>query len=57
MRKNQPPNLDKKCPFIDGPCIKSECAIYDARFGKCQIEVLVYNLYKVSEGLKQSLES
>jgi Fe-S-cluster containining protein len=57
MRKNQPPNLDKKCPFIDGPCIKSECAIYDARFGKCQIEVLVYNLYRVSEGLKQSLDS
>ena len=49
INSNQPP---KTCPFIDGKCIGTECAIYHEQFGKCNIEVLTYNLWLVGDRMK-----
>ena len=53
MIKNRTKNTKAKfCPFLDKHCIQKECAIYHGKFEKCEIDILTYNLWLVSEKLK-----
>ncbi|NTV12350.1 MAG: hypothetical protein HGA96_00205 [Desulfobulbaceae bacterium] len=38
----------KQCPFRDDRCLGAECMIFHEQFGRCHIELLTTNLYKVS---------
>ena len=52
MRKNNSDN-NKTCPFLDRPCLKDGCQLYHKEFDRCQIELLPYNLYVLSNQLKK----
>ena len=53
MRKKQA-NKAKMCPFLDQNCVKGACEIYNPILNRCDISLVAYNLYLVSEGLKPS---
>ena len=53
MRKNQNPT--KLCPLLDQECQKLGCMIFNEKFERCEIGLLAYNLYKLSEVEKQRL--
>ena len=40
MEKN-----DKICPLLKQKCAKGACAIFNAKFNRCDIGLLAYNLY------------
>lgn len=46
MRKQK---KEKYCPILDKPCLKEDCAIYNTKLDNCDISVLAFNLYKLSE--------
>lgn len=41
------------CPFIQEECVKDECMVYHKDFAKCQIELLGYNMFKLSNAIEQ----
>ena len=41
----------KICPFLRQPCVMKSCGIYHEKFKKCQIDLIVYNLYGLSQAL------
>lgn len=41
------------CPFIQEECVKDECMVYHRDFEKCQIELIGYNMFKLSNALEQ----
>ena len=55
MRKKKT-NKTKMCPFLKRDCLKNECELYNELVNRCDIGVLVYNLYRLSELEKQRLE-
>ena len=55
MRKKQV-NKPKMCPFLDEKCIQSECAIYNEAFQRCEIGLLIYNVYQLTTAIKQQLD-
>lgn len=55
MRKKQM-NKVKICPFLDQNCVKTQCEIYNEILNWCEIGVIAYNLYRLSEVEKQRLE-
>ena len=55
MRKKHV-NKAKMCPFLKRDCLKNECELYNELVNRCDIGVLVYNLYRLSELEKQRLE-
>jgi len=46
MRKRK---KEKYCPILDKPCLKEDCAIYNTKLDNCDISILAFNLYKLSE--------
>ena len=48
---------DKICPFISQNCIKTRCELYNGILNRCDIGVLSYNLYRLSEIERQILEN
>lgn len=48
---------DKICPFIGQNCIKIRCELYNGILNRCDIGVLSYNLYRLSEIQRQILEN
>jgi hypothetical protein len=44
----------KLCPLLDQECLGNQCEIYEERLNRCIIPVIAYNLYVLSETLKQS---
>ena len=40
---------EKYCPILDKPCLKADCAFYNGRLENCEISILAYNLYRLSE--------
>ena len=40
---------EKYCPILDKACLQADCAIYNGRLENCEISVLAYNLYRLSE--------
>ncbi len=47
----------KTCPFLDQTCLKNECGIYNENFERCEIGLLIYNIYQLSTVLKQQLQN
>jgi hypothetical protein len=45
-------NTKKICPFLDRECLKEQCEIHHVDFDKCDIGLLVYNLYALITALK-----
>ena len=54
MRKKNP--KIKTCPFLDQACLKAECGIFNEAFDRCEIGLLIYNLYQLTTVMKQKLE-
>ena len=44
------------CPFINGPCLKGSCMIYEPKLKRCAISLLAYNLYRLHDIESQRLE-
>lgn len=47
MAKNE-----KICPLLNQDCLKTKCALYNEKFHRCDIAVLVYNLYRFSQSVE-----
>ncbi len=56
MRKKKNQKI-KTCPFLDQTCVKNECGIYNENFERCEIGLLIYNIYQLSTVLKQQLQN
>jgi hypothetical protein len=52
MKRNTGNNKVKFCPFLDKQCIQADCAIYHEQFAKCQVDILTYNVWLLSNNLK-----
>ena len=48
MRKSRPQQA-KICPLIDRECLKQGCELYSEMLNRCEISLLVYNLYRLGE--------
>jgi hypothetical protein len=46
----------KRCPFLDQDCLKTGCEIFNELLGRCEIGVITYNLYRLSEVERERLE-
>ena len=46
----------KKCPFLDQDCLKIGCEVYNELLNRCEIGVIAYNLYRLSEVERERLE-
>jgi hypothetical protein len=55
MRKKQM-NKAKMCPLLDRSCLRSECEIHNPLLDRCDISVVAYNLYRLSEVERERLE-
>jgi hypothetical protein len=47
----------KICPFIRQACAKGKCEIYNETLKRCNVSVLPYNIYRLSEALKARSEN
>ena len=56
-KKNKVIHKEKLCPFLDQNCVKTQCEIYNEILNRCEIGVIAYNLYRLSEVEKQRLDS
>ena len=45
----------KLCPLLDRECLKQGCEIYNETLDRCDVSLVAYNLYKLSEIEKQRL--
>jgi hypothetical protein len=43
----------KHCPLLDQECVGTKCEIYEERLTRCVIPVIAYNLYMLTQTLKQ----
>ncbi len=55
MRKKQM-NKAKMCPFLDQDCLKPGCEVFNERLDRCDISLIAYNLYRLSEVERARLE-
>jgi len=42
----------KNCPFTEGKCQGVACMLFHEQFGRCQIELLTFNLFKLTSALQ-----
>ena len=47
-------NSAKICPFIKQACIVGNCEIFNTTLNRCNISVLPYNIYRLTEALRSS---
>lgn len=40
------------CPFLDKECLKHGCEIYSETLDRCEIGLVVYNLYQLTGAIK-----
>jgi hypothetical protein len=45
------------CPFLDRDCLKQGCEIYNETLDRCEIGLVVYNLYQLKEKIKELNEN
>ncbi len=50
-------NSEKSCPFLQQKCLKNQCELFNTILNRCDIGVLAYNLYRLSEIEKQRIEA
>ena len=53
MRNKQ--NIQKICPMLDKPCLKTGCQIYNTRLENCEIYILSYNLFRLSKQMEKEV--
>lgn len=46
-------NLEKICPMLDRPCLKTGCQIYNKVLDNCEISILTYNLFRLTKHLER----
>ena len=56
MALNKKKNKTKICPFLDRACLKSDCMIYHEEFDRCMIDLLMYNLFSLTAGVKKLID-
>ena len=56
MRKKQSKMELKMCPFLEESCLKLKCEIYNTVLDRCEIGLLGYNLYQLTNVMKLQLE-
>ena len=56
-RANNKPEAAKTCPLLDGKCIQGDCEIYNDLINRCNISVIPYNMYRLTEVLNRQLEA
>ena len=56
MRKKQSDVKTTLCPFLEENCLKLKCEIYNTVLDRCEIGLLGYNLYQLTNVMKQQLE-
>ena len=49
-------NKAKFCPFVKQECITNQCEIYNELLNRCEIPVLTYNTYRLSEAIKNNAQ-
>jgi hypothetical protein len=55
-RTNNRPEDAKICPLLDGQkCIKGDCEIYNDLINRCNISVIAYNMYRLSDVMNRQL--
>ena len=54
MRK--PKNEQRHCPLVDQSCLGTKCSLFNEILNNCEIRILSYNLYRLSERMKQTPE-
>jgi len=57
MRKKQSNKKTTLCPFLEENCLKLKCEIYNTVLDRCEIGLLGYNLYQLTNVMKQQLEA
>lgn len=59
MHRRIPPKTPqvKSCPLLGENCLKSGCEIFNELLDRCDLSVLSYNLYRLSEAMKKNLEA
>ena len=55
-RKNSQKETLKTCPLLDEKCLKAECEIYNKLLDRCEIGLIAYNLYQLTDVMKQQLD-
>jgi len=55
-RKNSKKEPPKTCPLLDEKCLKTECEIYNKLLDRCEIGLIAYNLYQLTDVMKQQLD-
>jgi len=55
MRKKISSNNDKTglCPLFREDCKKDECMWFHKQFDKCNLEIVGYNLFKMSKSIDE----
>jgi hypothetical protein len=57
-RTNNRPETAKICPLLDGQkCLKEGCEIYNDLINRCNISVIAYNMYRLSDVMNRQLEA
>ena len=46
----------KLCPFLGRDCEGEACALYNELIGRCEWGLMTYNLWHLSNSLKQNFE-
>lgn len=55
-RNNNRQEAAKICPILEGQkCIKGDCEIYNDLINRCNISVIPYNMYRLTEVLNRQL--
>jgi hypothetical protein len=55
MRKSRKAKEEEFCPFLNQNCIKT-CGVYDKYLDGCSIRIGAYNVYKLTETIKDWME-
>jgi hypothetical protein len=53
MKGKKNKNNKKICPFLDCECLEAGCMLYHEEFGRCFIDILLYNIYCLMTELKK----
>jgi hypothetical protein len=52
IRKNRKKDEEEFCPFLNQNCIKT-CAVYDKFLNGCSIRIGAYNVYRLTQAIKE----
>lgn len=54
MRTSNYNSEDKKaCPFFKDKCLKTECEVYNQLLNRCDISIVAYNLFLVTNAVNK----